>query len=79
MPANSGQIQKRYRLNRGGDRQANSALWRIAIVPMSTDQATRDYIARRVCEGKTKSEAIRCLKRYIAQEVFNALPAKALI
>ncbi len=79
VPANSGQIQRRYRLNRGGDRQANSALWRIAIVRMSTDQTTRDYVARRVSEGKTKSEAIRCLKRYIAREVFNALPTTALV
>ena len=79
VPANSGQIQKRYRLNRGGDRQANAALWRIAIVRLSTDQSTRDYVARRQAEGKTKSEAIRCLKRYIAREVFNALPRAALV
>ncbi len=78
VPANSGQIQKRYRLNRGGDRQANSALWRIALVRLSTDQTTRDYVARRQAEGKTKAEAIRCLKRYIAREVFHALPHQAL-
>jgi transposase len=78
IPVNSGQTQGRYRLNRGGDRQANAALWRIAVVRMATDQDTRDYVARRQAEGKTKSEAIRCLKRYIAREVFDALPAAAL-
>lgn len=78
IPVNSGQTQDRFRLNRGGDRQANAALWRIAIVRMSSDQATRDYVARRQSEGKTKSEAIRCLKRYIAREVYNALPFQAI-
>jgi transposase len=78
IPVNSGQTQDRFRLNRGGDRQANAALWRIAIVRMSSDQATRDYVARRESEGKTKSEAIRCLKRYIAREVYNALPFQAI-
>jgi len=77
IPVNSGQTQGRVRLNRGGDRDANSALWRIAIVRMATDQDTRDYVARRQSEGKTKSEAIRCLKRYIAREVYNALPFQA--
>ena len=78
IPVNSGQTQDRVRLNRGGDREANSALWRIAMVRMATDQATREYIAKRQAEGKTKSEAIRCLKRYIAREVYNALPINAL-
>jgi transposase len=78
IPVNSGQIQDRFRLNRGGDRQANSALWRIAIVRLATDPGTRDYVARRQTEGKTKSEAIRCLKRYISREVYNALPTPAL-
>jgi len=74
LPANSGKRQNRHRLNRGGDRQANHALWRIALVRLSHDQRTRDYVARRIAEGRTKSEALRCLKRYIAREVFNALP-----
>ena len=78
VPATSGLIQKRYRLNRGGDRQANAALWRIAMVRLSTDPATREYVARRQTEGKTKIEAMRCLKRYIAREVYNALPKTAL-
>jgi transposase len=79
VPVNSGQTQHRYRLNRGGDRNANAALWRIAIVRMATDPDTRNYIASRLADGKTKSEAIRCLKRYIAREIFNALPRAALV
>jgi transposase len=78
IPANSGKTQNRHRLNRGGDRQANAALWRIALVRLSHDQRTRDYMARRMSEGKTKAEALRCLKRYIAREIFNALPQQAL-
>jgi transposase len=78
IPANSGKTQNRHRLNRGGDRQANAALWRIALVRLSHDQRTRDYIAKRTSEGKTKAEALRCLKRYIAREVFNALPREAI-
>ena len=77
LDASSGK-RERHRLNRGGDRQANAALWRIAMVRLATDQATRDYVERRLTEGKTKTEAIRCLKRYIAREVFNALPREAL-
>jgi transposase len=78
IPANSGKTQNRHRLNRGGDRQANAALWRIALVRLSHDQRTRDYMAKRTSEGKTKAEALRCLKRYIAREVFNALPRQTL-
>lgn len=78
LPTSSGKKQDRHRLNRGGDRQANAALWRIALVRLSHDQRTRDYMARRISEGKTKREALRCLKRYIAREVFNALPKTAL-
>lgn len=78
VPATSGLIQKRYRLNRGGDRQANAALWRIAMVRLSSDPTTREYVARRQTEGKTKVEAMRCLKRYIAREVYKALPKTAL-
>ena len=78
IPVNSGQTQGRHRLNRGGDRHANAALWRIAIVRLATNPDTRAYLQRRQQDGKTKSEAIRCLKRYIAREVFNALPRPAL-
>ncbi len=49
------------------------------MVRLATDQRTRDYVDRRLAEGKTKTEAIRCLKRYIAREVFNALPREALV
>jgi len=73
VQASSGK-RHRHRLNRGGDREANSALWRIVIVRMTCDQRTRDYVTRRTAEGLSKPEIIRCLKRYIAREVFNALP-----
>ncbi|MPY85942.1 MAG: transposase [Actinophytocola sp.] len=76
LQASSGKTT-RHRLNRGGDRQANAALWRVAIVRMGTDQRTRDYVARRLAEGKNKPEVIRCLKRYIAREVFNTLTSTA--
>jgi transposase len=74
IPASSGKTN-RHRLNRAGDRQANSALWRIVIVRLSCDQRTRDYLDKRVKEGKSKTEAIRCLKRYIAREIYNAMPS----
>jgi len=74
LPATSGKKQNRHRLNRGGDRHANAALWRIAIVRLSHDSRTRDYLAKRTSEGKNTGEILRCLKRYIAREVFTALP-----
>jgi transposase len=77
LDASSGK-QQRHRLNRGGDRQANSALWRIVITRMSHDPRTRHYIERRMNEGKTKAEAIRCLKRFIAREVYHLLPPAEL-
>jgi transposase len=64
----------RHRINRGGDRQANGALWRIAIVRLSHDQRTRDYLARRTKDGHDTGDVLRCLKRYIARQVFAALP-----
>jgi len=73
VQASSGKIH-RHRLNRGGDRQANAALWRITLVRLHCDPRTKDYLAKRVSDGKSKTEAIRCLKRYIAREVFAALP-----
>ncbi len=72
VEASSGKT-RRYRLNRGGDRQANAALHRIVIVRLRWHQPTRDYLARRTTQGKTKKEIIRCLKRYVAREVFAAL------
>jgi transposase len=72
LDASSGK-QQRHRLNRGGDRQANCALHSIAIVRMSHDQTTKNYVAQRIAEGKTKREAIRCLKRYIARDIYRLL------
>jgi transposase len=74
VDASSGK-QRRHRLNRGGDRQANSALWRIVFTRMATDPRTQAYMARRTAEGKTTREIIRCLKRYVAREVYKALTA----
>ena len=73
IDASSGK-QARHRLNRGGDRQANSALWHIVITRMASDQRTRDYIDGRLGDGLTKKEAIRCLKRHIAREIYHHLP-----
>ena len=64
----------RHRLNRGGDRQANSALWRIVLVRMGSDPTTKAYVERRTKEGLSKREIMRCLKRYVAREVFPLLP-----
>ena len=77
IPASSGKVT-RHRLNPGGDRQANAALWRIVVTRMVCDPNTRLYIERRIKDGKTKKEAFRCLKRYVAREVFNALPRAEL-
>jgi transposase len=74
VEASSGQTI-RHRLNRGGDRQANAALYRVVIVRLCHDEKTRQYMARRTAEGKSKKEIIRCLKRYVANEVFAALTA----
>ena len=70
--ASSGQTI-RHRLNRGGNRQANSALWRIATTRMRHDAATKDYVTRRQAEGKNRKEIIRCLKRHIAREIYRLL------
>jgi transposase len=70
IEASSGKTQRR-RLNRGGDRQANSALYTITIARLRWDKRTQDYVQRRVAEGKTRREAIRCLKRYIAREIYQ--------
>ena len=72
LDASSGK-QQRHRLNRGGDRQANCALHSIVVVRMSHDRRTKNYVARRIAEGKTKREAIRCLKRYIARDIYRIL------
>jgi transposase len=63
----------RWRLNPAGDRQANHALWRIVLTRMSSEPRTRAYVERRSAEGLTKPEIIRCLKRYVAREVYRHL------
>ena len=77
LPASSGKTQ-RHRLNRGGDRRGNTALWRIAMTRMNCDARTRDYVRRRTSEGLSKREILRCLKRYIAREIFQVLPRPEL-
>jgi transposase len=72
IQASSGKTT-RHRLNRGGDRQANAALHRIVVIRRRWHQPTRDYLARRTKQGKSKPEIIRCLKRYVAREVFAVL------
>ena len=72
IPVSSG-MTYRHRLNRGGDRQANSAIHIIAIGRLRTDERTKDYVARKMAEGHTKMEAIRCLKRYIARERYYVI------
>jgi transposase len=73
VPATSGQNQTRHRLNRGGDRQLNRALYHVAITKQRCDPATKTYIARRVADGKTEREAIRCIKRFLARRVWRLL------
>lgn len=72
IPASSGKTS-RHRLNRGGDRRANRALFTIVLVRMRHDPRTRAYVARRTAEGKTRKEIMRCLKRFVAREIFHAL------
>jgi transposase len=74
VPASSGKV-RRHRLNRGGNREANHALWRVVITRMSAHAATRAYVERRTKEGLSKKEIIRCLKRYVAREVYHHLRA----
>jgi transposase len=76
LPASSGKTV-RHRLNRGGDRQANQALWRIVMVRLSCEARTRAYAAKRRAEGLSTAETIRCLKRYVAREVFRCLVDEA--
>ena len=72
VEASSGQTV-RHRLNRGGNRHANNALWRIALTRLRCDERTIAYAARRRGEGKTKRETLRCLKRHIAREVYRLI------
>ncbi|WP_234425480.1 IS110 family transposase [Streptomyces kebangsaanensis] len=72
VPASSGKTN-RHRLSRGGDRAANAALYRIALVRMARCRRTREFVARQTLAGRTKKEIIRLLKRAIAREVFRLL------
>ena len=73
IPASSGKVT-RYRLNRGGDRQANCALRGIVITRLRNDPRTQAYMARRLADGRSKPEVIRILTRYVAREVYHHLP-----
>ncbi|MGH7692358.1 MAG: IS110 family transposase [Candidatus Dormibacteria bacterium] len=73
IEASSGKV-RRHRLDRGGNRHANNALWRIVMTRMTFDPATRAYVARRSAEGRSKREIIRMLKRYVARQVYRHLP-----
>jgi transposase len=77
IPASSGK-SVRHRLNRHGNRDANRALYVIAVCRMGRDERTRAYVAKRTAEGKSKKEIIRCLKRYIAREVYQILSSLSL-
>jgi transposase len=72
VEASSGKVV-RHRLNRGGNREANRALYMICLARMRRDPRTQEYVARRTAEGKSKREVIRCLKRYLAREVYRVL------
>jgi transposase len=72
IEASSGKVV-RHRLNRGGNREANRALYMICLARMRRDHRTQEYVARRTQEGKSKREIIRCLKRYVAREVYRVL------
>ena len=72
VPASSGKTN-RHRLNRGGDRQANAALYRIVIVRLRYDLRTQAYLRRRTAEGMSRRDVIRCLKRYVAREVYATI------
>lgn len=72
IESSPGKTQRR-RLNRGGNRQANAALFRIALTRLRAEERTRSYVPRRTTDGRSKREILRCLKRYIAREVFKII------
>jgi transposase len=72
IEASSGKVV-RHRLNRGGNRDANRALHLICVVRMRVDERTQAYVARRSAEGKSRREIMRCLKRYVARELYRVL------
>jgi transposase len=74
IPAGSGKTSGRHRLNRGGNRQANAALYRAVIVRMRWHAPTIAYVERRTADGLSKKDIIRCLKRFVARELYQLLP-----
>ena len=78
IPASSGNTN-RHRLNRGGNREANWALYMLTLSRMAWHAPTRAYVARRTAEGLSKAEIIRCLKRFIAREVYRLLVTSAAV
>jgi transposase len=72
LPASSGQVT-RFRLNRGGDRHLNRALHQVMITRLSCHPPTREYVLRRISDGKTPREAQRCIKRYLARRIWRLL------
>lgn len=78
LEATSGQTQTRHRLSRGGDRQLNRALHQAVVIRAKIHPETRAYLDRRIAEGKTKREAMRCLKRYLARHLFRILEASPM-
>src|SRR3712207_5224173 len=72
IEASSGKVV-RPRLTRGGNREANRALYMICLARMRRDRRTKEYVARRTAEGKSKREIIRCLNRYLAREAYRVL------
>ena len=77
VPTGTGKTAGRVRLNHGGDRQANAALYQIVLTRMSSDSETRNYVRRRRAEGLSTREIMRCLKRYVARQTFKHLPRVA--
>jgi transposase len=77
VPTGSGKTSGRVRLNYGGDRQANAALYQIVLTRMSSNPETRNYVRRRRAEGLSTREIMRCLKRYVARQTFKHLPRTA--
>jgi transposase len=74
IPASSGRVDK-HRLNRGGDRGANSALYMVVVTRIRAHRPTQSYVARRTAQGLSKTDIIRCLKRFVVREIFSAIRA----
>ncbi|WP_460689782.1 IS110 family transposase, partial [Nesterenkonia suensis] len=75
VPTGSGMTSGKHRINHGGHRQLNAAIYRTVIVRMQFHEPTKAYVARRTAEGKSKRDIIRCLKRYVIREVYHLIKA----